>query len=101
MKLATPLLLSLHRSVQAALDAGHVGVPVFVRCVAHTAPDREGLTEALERVAAVAGAWLKAPARRVYAQGGVETGQLTATLQYTGGQSALVSVSPAPSDGAP
>lgn len=96
-----PVLLSLHQSVKAALDAGHVGVPVFVRCVAHTAAGRGELSEALRQAAAVAGSWLGAPARRVYVLGGEEAGQITATVQYAGGQSALVSVNPAPPDGAP
>jgi hypothetical protein len=95
------LLRSLQRSVQAALDTGHVGVPVFVRCVAQTSPDRAGLTEALGQAVAVAGSWLGAPARRVYVQGSVSAGQITATLEYAGGQSALVSVSPTPAEGAP
>jgi hypothetical protein len=95
------LVLSLYQSVKSALDAGHVGVPLFVRCVAHVAPDRVGLTEALRQVAAVAGAWLGAPARRVYVQGSAEAGQITASVQYTRGESALVSVNPVRADGAP
>jgi hypothetical protein len=95
------LLLALQRTVQAALDAGHVGVPVFVRCVALTSPDPGGLAEALGQMVAVAGLWLGAPARRVYVQGSALAGQITATLQYAGGQSALVSVSPIPGNGAP
>jgi hypothetical protein len=94
------LLLSLQRSVQAALDAGHVGVPVFARCVAQTAADPGGLAEALGQMVAVAGLWLGAPACRVYVQGSALAGQITATLQYAGGQTALVSVSPTPADGA-
>lgn len=96
----SPGLLSLFQSVKAALDAGQVGVPVFVRCVAYTAASRDELTAALHQAAAVAGSWLNAEPRRVYVLGGEEAGQLTATLQYTGGQSALVSVNPVPPDGA-
>jgi hypothetical protein len=89
------LLSCLQRSVQDALVAGHVGVPVFVRCVAQASPDPAGLTEALDQAVAVAGSWLGAPARRVYVQGSASAGQITTTLEYAGGQSALVSVSPA------
>jgi hypothetical protein len=102
------LLLSLQHAVQAALDAGHVGVPVFVRCVAQTAPDRDALPQALYEALAVAGSWLGAPARRVYVQeSGAEAthghpaGEITATVEYAGGQSALVSASPTPADGVP
>jgi hypothetical protein len=95
------LLLSLHQSVKAALDAGHVGVPVFVRCVAHTAANRGALTGALHEAAAVAGSWLDAAPRRVYVLGSEAAGQVTATVQYAGGQSALVSVNLLPADGAP
>jgi hypothetical protein len=93
-------IVSLYQSVKVALDAGHVGVPVFVRCVAYTANGRDELTEALHQAAAVAGGWLDAPPRRIYVLGGEEAGQITATLQYAGGQSALVSVNPVPPDGA-
>src|SRR5262245_40431641 len=102
------LLLSMQHAVETALDAGHVGVPVFVRCVAQTAPDGSGLTETLFQALAVAGSWLGAPVRRVYVQGsGLQAshaqpaGEITATVEYGGGQSALVSVSPTPADGVP
>jgi hypothetical protein len=101
------LLLSLQQAVQAALDARHVGVPVFVRWVAQTASDGDELTEALGEAVAVAGSWLGAPVRSVYVQGRgrrpspASAGQITATVQYAGGQSALVSVSPTPAEGAP
>jgi hypothetical protein len=113
------LLLSLQQAVQAALDARHVGVPVFVRWVAQTAGDGDELTEALGEAVAVASSWLGAPVRSVYVQGRgrrgrrafgrgaagaggrapgspASAGQITATVQYAGGQSALVSVSAAP-----
>ena len=54
----------------------------------------------MQQAAAVAGDWLGAAPRRVYVLGGEEAGQITATLQYAGGQSALVSVNPTPPDGA-
>jgi hypothetical protein len=107
------LLLSLQQAVQAALDARHVGVPVFVRWVAQTAGDGDELTEALGEAVAIASSWLGAAVRSVYVQGRgrrpggrpigspASAGQITATVQYAGGQSALVSVSPTPAEGAP
>jgi hypothetical protein len=104
----------LYKTVKGILDSGRIGSPVFVRCVAQIASDlpaphspacavpgtadrsrqagREHLTDALAEVLAIVGLWLSASPQQVYAQGGEDVGQITATIHYMTGQTALVNV---------
>jgi len=91
----------IHQTVKKELDAGRVGCPVFVRCIAQVAKDSEHLTDVLKEALATAGSWLGASPLRVYAQGSKDVGQITATVLYESGQTALVSVGLAKPDGAP
>jgi len=91
----------LYKTVKSVLDSGRVGSPVFVRCVAQIASDREHLTDALAEVLAIAGLWLGASPQRVYAQGGKDAGQITATVHYLTGQTALVNVGTVKANGTP
>ena len=59
----------LYKTVKSVLDSGRVGSPVFVRCVAQIASDREHLTDALAEMLAIAGLWLGASPQKVYVQG--------------------------------
>jgi len=86
----------LYQTVKHALDAGRVGSPVFVRYVAQIASGREELRGVLAEALAMANSWLGASPQRVYVQGCGDAGQLTATVQYSGGQTALLSVGVAP-----
>ncbi|MBM3237519.1 hypothetical protein FJZ31_14610 [Candidatus Poribacteria bacterium] len=91
----------LYKTVKSVLDSGRIGSPVFVRCVAQIASDREHLTDALAEVLAIAGLWLSASPQKVYAQGGKDAGQITATVHYLSGQTALVSVGTVKANGMP
>jgi len=82
----------LYKTVKEVLDSERIGSPVFVRCIAQIASDREHLTDALAEALATANLWLDSPPQRVYAQGGKDAGQITATVHYVSGQTALVSV---------
>ena len=48
-----------------------------------------------------ASSWLDASPKRVYAQGGKDAGQITATVHYVSGQTALVSVGTVKANGTP
>ncbi|MBC8235288.1 hypothetical protein H8E77_37560 [bacterium] len=101
----------LYKTVKEVLDSGRIGSPVFVRCIlfppllfpsltrncdenieAQIASDREHLTDVLAKSLATVSSWLDASPQRVYAQGGKDAGQITATVHYVSGQTALVSV---------
>jgi predicted dehydrogenase len=90
------MLKSLGQSVQQIINEGRIGSPVFVRCVAHVAPERAQLSACLNEVIATTTTWMGAPVERMYALGSADAGQLTAVLQFERGQTALVSVGVAP-----
>ena len=91
----------LYKTVKEVLDSGRIGSPVFVRCIAQLASDREHLTDVLAKSLATASSWLDASPQRVYAQGGKDAGQITATVHYATGQTALVSVGTVKANGTP
>lgn len=82
----------LYQTVQNVLATGRIGAPVFVRYVAQVASDRAKLQEEVAQTLAMVNAWLDSAPQRVYVQGGKDSGQLTATVQYPQGQTALLSV---------
>jgi hypothetical protein len=86
-----PPLADLHRAVQAALASKRLGTPVFVRYTLH-GPDRaEAVIPRLTQVAGVVCGWLGQPLERVYAVGSPADGQVSLTLQFREGATALVS----------
>lgn len=89
----------LYQTVKEVLDSGRIGRPVFVRCLAQIASDREYLKDAFAEVLATANAWLGASPQRVYAQGGEDAGYITAAVHYLSGQTALASMSAAKANG--
>ena len=91
----------LYKTVKEVLDSGRIGSPVFVRCIAQIASDRENLKDVLAEALATANLWLDASPQRVYAQGGKDAGQITATVHYVSGQTALVSVGTVKANGTP
>jgi hypothetical protein len=90
---------SLYQTVKEILDTGHVGVPVFARCVVQVAPETEHAGNVLARMLAMVCSWLEASPLRVYAQSKDDSRQITVTIHYVGGQTSIVSANAAP--GAP
>ena len=86
----------LHQIIEEIIDTGRVGVPVFVRCAAQLPPAKENMYDVLARVLTMAVSWLKASPLRVYVQIGDNLRKITATVQCTGGQTAVVSVNATP-----
>jgi hypothetical protein len=84
-------LADLHRAVQATLATKRLGQLVFVRYLLH-GPDRP--TVALARLAqltAVVRDWIGQTLERIHAVGAPKTGQVSLTLEFQAGATALVS----------
>lgn len=94
-------LANLHRAVQATLTSKRLGQPVFVRYLWHSLDKPETVLPRLAQLADTVTAWLGQTLERVYAVGGIASGQVSLTLGYREGGSALVSWarSPTPGDG--
>jgi hypothetical protein len=84
-------LANLHRAVQATLAGKRLGKPVFVRYLMQGQDKAEGILAKLSLATAVIQEWLGQPLTRIYAVGTVDSGQVTLTLQFRDGASALVS----------
>lgn len=82
----------LYQTVKEILDTGRVGVPVFVRCVVQLPPGSGHMINTLARMLILVGSWLKAMPSKIYAQSRYGSTQVTASVQYAGGQTAIVSV---------
>ena len=82
----------LKKSVQSVLERERIGSPVFLRCVVHVADDSVDLLSLVGAVTALANEWLPSSPKRVYAQGHVDSIQVTVMVHYVGGQMALLSI---------
>ena len=83
---------ALYHTVKTAVDAGRVGTPVFLRCLAHVASDGKTLDAALAEILGATDLWLGGPAQRVFARGGPRSGQITTTAEFARGGTAIVCV---------
>jgi len=89
---AMPTLTDLHRSVEATLASKRLGQPVFLRYLWQTTV---GDAQALDRLAHLAGvveSWFKQKLVGVFVVGSASAGQVSATLQFQEGASALLAV---------
>jgi hypothetical protein len=91
-------LAELHRAVQDTLAGKRLGRPVFVRYLLQS-PEKAAVVPRLARLAAVVRQWLGQTLDRVYAVGSAEGGQVSLTLQFREGGSALVSLALGPGPG--
>jgi hypothetical protein len=81
----------LEKEVARAIARKRIGTPVSLRAFFHLSADHGRLVGALAEALAAAGAWLASSPVRLYARGGVRAGEITAMVEYAGGQTALVS----------
>jgi predicted dehydrogenase len=86
-----PPLADLHRAVQAALAGKRLGKPVFVRYLLHGPEKPEAVVRRLAQLAGVVRGWISQAPERVYAVGSPADGQVSLTLQFREGATALVS----------
>jgi len=93
-------LAHLHRAVQTTLASKRLGKPVFVRYTLQGQDKAENISARLAQITAVVRQWLGQSVERVYALGSIETGQVSLTLQFKDGATALVSYARGQRDGA-
>lgn len=79
---------SLHQIVQQAVTAQRVGVPVFVRWLVSTSTTDPRTM--LDHMLSTCASWLNAPVHRLHAKGHTEKGQITLSVLYERGQTALL-----------
>ncbi len=82
----------LYQTVKEIIDTGRVGVPVFIRFIVQITPIEEQIIDILAQTLVMTGSWLGAVPSKIYVQHKENTAQITATAEYTGGQTAIVSV---------
>ena len=88
----------LNRSVLDAIHSGRIGQPVFVRCIASSATGRQAGLAILLDLAASARQLVGSSIHRLYASESPDREQMTLTVQFQGGATALIStVSAGPS----
>jgi hypothetical protein len=93
-------LADLHRAVQATLASKRLGTPVFVRYLFFGTLPADAVLPRLALLTATVGDWLGQPLERIYAIGSLKSGQVSLTLEYRGGATALVSWAASPPRGA-
>ena len=82
----------LYQTIKEIIETGRVGTPVFVRFVVQVMPSGEHILDTLARFLVITGLWLTSIPIRVYVQHKENSAQITASVEYTGGQTAIVSV---------
>src|SRR5947209_11978672 len=94
-------LTDLHRAVQSTLASKRLGRPVFVRYLLHSQDKPDAALPRLAHLTAAVREWVGQPLERVYAVGTPKGGQVTLTLEFRAGATALVSwaAGPARADG--
>jgi hypothetical protein len=92
-------LADLHRAVQSTVTSKRLGRPVFVRYLFCGQDKAETALPRLAQFTAVVRGWIGQPLERVHAAGTPRGGQITLTLEFRGGATALVSWAAAPPRG--
>ena len=83
-------LADLHRAVETTLASKRLGQPVFVRYLWFGPGDAKAVLAGLAVLAETVCRWLDSPLERVYAAGGIASGQVSLTLECREGGTALV-----------
>jgi len=83
-------LADLHRGVASVIASKRIGTPVFVRYTWQGAETGDAIVGRLAQIVASARDWIGQSLSSVYAIGKIELGQVTLTLQFAGGATALV-----------
>ncbi len=92
-------LADLHRAVQSTLASKRLGQTVFVRYLLHNQDRPDAALPRLAQLTAAVREWVGQPLERVYAVGAPKSGQVSLTLEFHGGATALVSWAAAPHRG--
>ena len=89
---------SLQQSVQSVINEGRIGSPVFLRCMLQIPIKGESIAQVTAALAALANTWMPSSPEQIYVQESADAIQSTAMIQYSGGQTATVSVNCIPPD---
>lgn len=81
----------LDQTIAARIDSGEIGKPLFVRADLQLTADHGHLLGAAGAVLESVTRWFQSGVDRVYAHGGVRQGFLSLMVEFSGGQTALLS----------
>ncbi len=81
----------LERTIETALAGSQIGRTVFVRAHLELTADHGLLIPICEAGLSIAGRWVGADVRRIYALGGVKHGSVSLQVQFADGQTSLLS----------
>ena len=90
---------SLQKSVQSVIDKGRIGSPVFLRCLIQIPVQEDEITKATAALVELANTWMPSSPEQLYVQESADAVQSTALIQYSGGETATISVNRIPPDG--
>jgi hypothetical protein len=83
-------LADLHRFIESTLAARRLGTPVFVRYLVQSQDKPAAVLPRLTLIAAQVRSWLGQPMERLYSLGQPKSGQVSLTVEYRGGATALL-----------
>ena len=86
----------LQQSVSSVIAEGRIGSPVFLRCMVQIPLTGASVVSGMAAVAAVANTWMPSEPERIYVPDKSAAMQMTAMVQYAGGQTAMLSVNRIP-----
>lgn len=89
-------IADLHRTIETTLASKRLGTPVFVRYLVHGRGSAAVVLARLTRIVMAVRDWLAQPLERVYALGSAKGPQVSLSLEFRGGATALVSHAAAP-----
>ena len=89
----------LQQSVSSVIAEGRIGSPVFLRCMVQIPLTGASVVSSMAAVAAVANTWMPSKPERIYVPDKLAATQMTAMVQYAGGQTAMLSVNRIPAVG--
>jgi hypothetical protein len=83
-------LADLHRAVESTLNGKRLGTPVFARYLIRTQDKAGAVAARLAQITATVRDWLGQAPERIYALGSAKAGQVSLTLEFRGGATALI-----------
>ncbi|MCZ6679706.1 MAG: hypothetical protein O7E52_20950 [Candidatus Poribacteria bacterium] len=86
------MIKSLQQSVQSVIDEGRIGSPVFLRCMVQAPIEAGNAVNGIAALTALANTWMPSALEQVYALDSADETQVTAMVQYAGGQTAILSL---------
>ena len=81
----------LDQTIAERLNGGAIGRPVFLRATLQLTHDHGLLTPVLAGAVTTAAGWMNAGVTRLFVRGSVRDGGLSAMVEFSNGQSALIS----------